>query len=152
MLRANAHIHTMNTSAIKTRLSATITTQEQARAVAMALGVDPARVAWQPRLDLTLHSLAQRLEGQRDLAALLDTALEIVVRCGGTARVASNDPIARHLGPVGLDLAVGARLEALLETWPPSSKLPSLAELAAIVGGTPEQVEALLAAGALEGA
>lgn len=126
----------MNTKDIMMRLSQSITTEAQARQVAEALGVDPTRVAWQPRLDLTLHSLAQRLEGKRDLELRLHLALSDVVDAQQAA--------------VRSDRAVAARVQALLAAWPRNAKLPSLPELAAIVGGSPDQIEALLAAGTEE--
>ncbi len=125
----------MKTAEIKARLEANITTEAQARAFVDAIGANPIRIGWHPRMDLTIFSVAEEVSKQCWSMDRVDEALAKVVTDATPA-----------------DPGLARRVEQLALWWPKDRPMPAAFILAGIVGGTAEQVEALLAADAQESA
>lgn len=110
--------------------SAVVTTDAQARALVKALGANPARIAWNARLDLALFAIASEFVKLGWRAAHWTDALAVV----GTVRP-----------------AFMTRLQTLCDAWPKVERLPSIETMALIVDATPDDVATALVAMVLEG-
>jgi hypothetical protein len=106
-----------------------VKTDTQARALVEALGANPARIAWNARLDLTLFAIADECVKQGWSTGRFHAALSKVA--AGTA--------------AGPELV--SRVRAFLAVWPSDSRLPDCDRIASIVGGTSIQVSDVLANG-----